>query len=655
MSKLTAALAWARRGFPVFPLQENSKLPLAGLLHADVATTDEAQIRQWWTAPVSGFELDYNIGISTNNYVVCDVDTKHEKQGLKTAAALSLDWDTLVVRTPSGGYHLYYQSPGSPVGQSPLGPGIDVRAWHGYVLAPGSTIDGVPYRIEADDAPAPLPAHLRDRFRAPRERAPNATTDIEEDAPGAVEQAALLLRGAENAPQGSRGITCYRVACLLRERGLTRLSAIEALLEHWNERNDPPMDVDDLRVAVEHAYRYAQSAAGSAAPALAFAEVQAVEAPAHVYPMQTAAGAYGLGNLLAEAAIAPRPWLLGRWLLRRELTALIAAPGGGKSLFSLMLACHGAVGTPFAGQHWPDGPVKSIVYDAEDSIAELSRRVHAICKVCNLDVEQVKRNVNLSGSEETALLITKGSPPVINYEKVKELIDRAVEQGVSFIAIGPLADIHEGNENDPQEMNFTLSSLAFVAKETNAAVMITHHTAKPPLVSSASWSGSQYAGRGSSAIPGKARIVLTMFPASAEDVMEFGIPAMKKSEYVKLDGAKSSYSKRPPAAFFHWETAVLNSGDDVGVLKFTVTEEMKRSSRECIAASLLAEMRRLGGGTLTFEQAIAVLKREGAVGPKTPIAEMRSHIHRLVGEDLIAEGRKIVIVTQGAKAHIAVA
>ena len=654
MSKLAAALAWARRGFPVFPVQENSKLPLGGVLHADMATTDEAQIRQWWTAPVSGFELDYNIGFSTNDYVVCDVDTKHDKQGLQTAATLSLDWDTLVVRSPSGGYHLYYQSPGSPVGQSPLGPGIDVRAYHGYVLAPGSVIDGVPYRIETDDVPAPLPAHLRDRFRAPRERAGDVL-EVWEDRPGAAASAEFYLSHEAPAVEGQRGDThTLNVALRLRDLGLCPASALELLTEHWNPRCEPPWSPEDLEAKVHNAFKYAKGEPGSAAPALAFAEVQPVEAPAHVEPLQRDAGAYGLGNLLAEDAIAPRPWLLGRWLLRRELTALIAAPGGGKSLFSLMLACHGAVGRPFAGQHWPDGPVKSIVYDAEDSTAELSRRVHAICKLCELDVEQVKRMVNLSGAAETALLITKGSPPVINYEKVKELIDRAVEQGVSLIAIGPLADIHEGNENDPQEMNFTLASLAFIAQQTNAAVVITHHTAKPPLVSSASWSGSQYAGRGSSAIPGKSRIVLTMFPASTDDVMEYGIPAMTKSEYVKLDGAKSSYSRKPPPAFFHWATAVLSSGDDVGVLKYTVTEELKRQSRECIAGSLFAEMQRLGGGTLTFEQAFAVLRREGALGLRSPVAEMRSAIERWISEGLIRENRRIVIATQGAKAYLTV-
>ncbi|MEV6702875.1 bifunctional DNA primase/polymerase [Streptomyces sp. NPDC051453] len=76
-------------------------------------------------------------------------------------------WPTLTVITPSGGRHLYFAAPdgctiGSFSGQrSPLGHGIDVRGpgrrTGGYLIGPGSVVDGGRYVIELDLTAAPLP------------------------------------------------------------------------------------------------------------------------------------------------------------------------------------------------------------------------------------------------------------------------------------------------------------------------------------------------------------------------------------------------------------------------------------------------------------------------------------------------------------------
>ena len=47
----------------------------------------------------------------------------------------------MIVRTPSGGSHIYYAGTGQRCGSRPRH-FVDFKAWHGYVLAPGSTIHG---------------------------------------------------------------------------------------------------------------------------------------------------------------------------------------------------------------------------------------------------------------------------------------------------------------------------------------------------------------------------------------------------------------------------------------------------------------------------------------------------------------------------------
>jgi hypothetical protein len=153
-SKLDHALAWARGGFDVFPLIENTKLPAIDEWQLR-ATRDEAQIRRWWSAnPATGDPDEKNIGIATGRdggvYVV-DVDTKHEA-AMRSLTVLELMWlDTSgpCVETASGGLHLYYRlKPGVPAPRNRAGlrPGIDVRGWHGFVVAPGSVVNGKSYR-----------------------------------------------------------------------------------------------------------------------------------------------------------------------------------------------------------------------------------------------------------------------------------------------------------------------------------------------------------------------------------------------------------------------------------------------------------------------------------------------------------------------------
>src|SRR3546814_15151126 len=80
-SPLPHALALAARGYPVFPVIEDGKLPAIKGWRTR-ATTDEATIRQWWAA------RPYNVGVATGYPVpyggylmVVDLDMKKGKDG----------------------------------------------------------------------------------------------------------------------------------------------------------------------------------------------------------------------------------------------------------------------------------------------------------------------------------------------------------------------------------------------------------------------------------------------------------------------------------------------------------------------------------------------------------------------------------------------
>jgi putative DNA primase/helicase len=164
-----AALWYARHGYPVLPLHSPARGPdgqtcscnqascdhpakhprtLHGLKDA---TTDEALIRKWWQ-----LWPDANIGVRTGNGLLAlDIDPR---AGGDLALLMLCEEhgqlpETPTVLTGGGGQHYWFRAPaGIRVGNSVgvLGPGLDIRADDGYVVAaPSSHISGNPYTWEA--------------------------------------------------------------------------------------------------------------------------------------------------------------------------------------------------------------------------------------------------------------------------------------------------------------------------------------------------------------------------------------------------------------------------------------------------------------------------------------------------------------------------
>lgn len=149
--KIDDALNLARRGFKVFPLTPNSKIPLKGSRGYLDATTSDIQIKEWWNQ-----DPNRNIGIATGDGLfVLDVDSpSHNGNGIDGFKTLS-DFEsingklpeTYTVLTPTGGRHLYYLFDDPSTCGTNILQGVDYRNNGGYVVGPGSTINGKDYEV----------------------------------------------------------------------------------------------------------------------------------------------------------------------------------------------------------------------------------------------------------------------------------------------------------------------------------------------------------------------------------------------------------------------------------------------------------------------------------------------------------------------------
>lgn len=143
-----AALWFAERGIPVFPLRINGKVPMPHSRGFKDASTDREQITAWWVRSYPGA----NIGLATGHrFDVIDID------GLLGQTSRMEHWETIFAKvdadaiakvlTPRpGGMHIYVPVTGDGNKQGIL-PGIDVRGMGGYVVAPPSVREDGQYRF----------------------------------------------------------------------------------------------------------------------------------------------------------------------------------------------------------------------------------------------------------------------------------------------------------------------------------------------------------------------------------------------------------------------------------------------------------------------------------------------------------------------------
>ena len=284
MSILKSALELARRGFHIFPLQPNGKLPAISE-YPELASDKKKRIEAWWWDPVLEIVNPFNVGISCTHFktdqalIVIDVDNKGKKHGsdeLLNLELKGLDFPpTYTQETPTGGYHIFYSAPKAMrQGVDVLAPGLDIRSHGGYVVGMGSEIDGKFYTAN-DLEVATAPKWLVERLGVAKMKAELSIVG-KVNRSAAVERAIHYLeKEAPVSLEGEGGDqTAFKVAARVKDFGVNANGCLDLMIMHWNERCAPAWNPSDLGEKVDHAYRYGSEPPGIAAPELQFSKIE---------------------------------------------------------------------------------------------------------------------------------------------------------------------------------------------------------------------------------------------------------------------------------------------------------------------------------------------------------------------------------------------
>ena len=251
-----------RDGWVLFPLQKNSKRPPEGTSgHLAWTQRDSEDFMPELRSD------DFNVGIVTgksSGIVVVDIDPKHGGTKEAVDALAGVDTHTREHRTRSGGFHLIFRYPdgvehiGNSVGR--LGPGIDVRADGGYIVAPTSTIDGAMYTVHSGNDLEPLPAGILNKILPIDRDVPDSHYQYPEDQwEDVVRWHRANVREAIDAEEGSRDDTAYRM--LVRSFQLAHcvpdtVLSMDSVTEDF--RKKVPYTLKGLAGKVERAWQFAE-------------------------------------------------------------------------------------------------------------------------------------------------------------------------------------------------------------------------------------------------------------------------------------------------------------------------------------------------------------------------------------------------------------
>jgi RecA-family ATPase len=535
-AKLYHALWLAAQGYRVAPITPNAKAPALIQEWQIAATRDEAQIRTWWTE-----WPEANIACPADDGLRVDIDPRHGGDVMWELLQMEHEIPaTRAVRTASGGLHYYFRLPeGVKLKQSltnALGQGIDTKAHAGgYVLAPGSTIDGNEYTWIDQRPPVMAPQWMIDRIGQGRDRDPDAGKRIVEEDDAAIYQCEAFLnkQPEDSVLEGDRDFSAYKVAATFYDFGVQHATCLE-YLARWNEKCCvPPMASDQVEKCARSGGTSRQTAIGSKHPTVLAEEWKDIQneimtewetsmtsamwadhyrRQAQIDAMEEVANEKA--KEAAELDDAPKSpalvWLdMSNWdrtpiperrwaILNRvplKQAGLFSGEGGtGKSIIELMKNVAHVL-----GQSWLDGvpiPVHGPAFylGAEDDADELHIRLAAIAKHFGVSFSDLIKGglyaTSLLGQDATLCYLSGKSGRVETTKLYAELYERAGDLKPINISIDTLSRAFAGNEIDRVQVYAFAQHMQALAMVAESSVTILSHPSLSGQNSGSGLSGS---------------------------------------------------------------------------------------------------------------------------------------------------------------------
>lgn len=262
-------------------------------------------------------------------------------------------------------------------------------------------------------------------------------------------------------------------------------------------------------------------------------------------------------------------WLLEGRLAKKFVTLTVAPGGSGKTTLAMQEALSISTGINCCAQEIVEqAPVW--IFNNEDPIEELHRRIAAIAKYYGLSFSKLQENVFLNSGrmKEDRLLVADENHQrgKYVYEDNVEVIERSIKKyGIGLLIIDPFARCHFLNENDNSAMDLVADIFTGIADRQNCSINLVHHSRK--LGKAEIMAGNADSIRGASSLVNAARIAHTLTTMTPSEAESFGLDLNEHVFYSRLDSAKNNLSAPTTEVdWFRKESITIANGEKRGVL-----------------------------------------------------------------------------------------
>jgi hypothetical protein len=271
-----------------------------------------------------------------------------------------------------------------------------------------------------------------------------------------------------------------------------------------------------------------------------------------------------------DPASMPRlPWLYGRQLVRKFVSATIATSRVGKTKLLIAEALAMVTGRPLLGVK-PAGPLKVWLWNGEDPRDHLERQIIGACLHYRIDPREFEGRLFLDSGRDAPIVIaqqTIRTGTVIAEPVVAQLIQTIRANAIDVLIVEPFVTTHRVGENDNMAIDAVAKTFNRIAEAGNVAIALAHHARK-----SGGADISVEDARGASSWVAVARYARVLNRMTKDEAAKLGIS--QPWRFVRADAESNLTAAAENATWYQFISVGLgncsapnvNDGDEVGAI-----------------------------------------------------------------------------------------
>jgi RecA-family ATPase len=267
-------------------------------------------------------------------------------------------------------------------------------------------------------------------------------------------------------------------------------------------------------------------------------------------------------EIIDPTLIPKRRWVYGKHYIRGYVSVLASQGGIGKTSMQLVEGVSVCLGRALLEEEVHE-QCNVWIINGEDPLEEMQRRLAAVFIHYNIKPEEIKGKLFVDAGRELMIQFAKQTRDGIltDEDMLEHMVAEIKEKNIGLVIIDPWVSFNDINENDNVAMNAAVSAARWVADQTGAAVVLTHHIRK-----SNGEDATIDSVRGAGSLIGAARAARVINKVSQEDALKLGVNEQESLGIFRVDGGKANLA--PPAAkavYRRMHGVELPNGEYVGV------------------------------------------------------------------------------------------